>query len=112
LTRRVQLRRMWSMMFEEVDALLMPTSLIAPFENDLDFKDPTKIPDLIAAQAPSFVVALLGLPSVAIPTHLEDGVPNGVQIVAPMHDDEFALDLAERLEAELGTLWQNLPIWA
>ena len=112
LTRRVQLQRMWSMMFEEVDALLMPTSLIAPFENDLDFKDPAKIPDLIAAQAPSFVVALLGLPSVAIPTHLEDGVPNGVQIVAPMHDDEFALDLAERLEAELGTLWQNLPIWA
>jgi len=90
----------------------MPTSLIAPFENDLDFKDPAKIPDLLAAQAPSFVVALLGLPSVAIPTHLEDGVPNGVQIVAPMHDDEFALDLAERLEAELGTLWQNLPIWA
>lgn len=112
LTRRLQLQRMWSLMFEEIDALLMPTSLIPPFENDLDFKEPSKIPDLLRAQSPLFVVNLLGLPSVAIPTHVENGLPLGVQLVAPMHDDWFALDIAERLETELGTLWQTLPIWA
>jgi len=112
LTRRLQLQRMWSLMFEEIDALLMPTSLIPPFENDLDFKEPSKIPDLLRAQSPLFVVNLLGLPSVAIPTHVENGLPLGVQLVAPMHDDWFALDIAERLETELGTLWQNLPVWA
>ena len=108
----MQLQRMWSLMFEDIDALLIPTSLIAPYENDLDFKDPSKIPDLLRAQSPLFVVNLLGLPSVAIPTHVENGLPLGVQLVAPMHDDYFALDIAERLEGELGTLWQNLPIWA
>ena len=112
MTRRMQLQRMWSLMFEDIDALLIPTSLIAPYENDLDFKDPSKIPDLLRAQSPLFVVNLLGLPSVAIPTHVENGLPLGVQLVAPMHDDYFALDIAERLEGELGTLWQNLPIWA
>ena len=91
---------------------MMPTSLLRPFQNDLDFTAPDRIPELLDAQKPLFAINLLGLPSVALPTHIQDGLPLGVQLVAPMHDDWFALDVAERLEHELGTLWQQSPIWA
>ena len=109
MQRRIVLQREWSMMFDTIDLLVMPVSLAPPFPNDLDFREPERLPDIIAAQAPLCIVNLLGLPSVAIPTHVENGVPMGVQVVAPMHDDMFALDVAERLEGKLGTLWQQVP---
>ena len=112
LSRKIVVQRTWSQMFDEVDLLMMPTSLLRPFENDLDARSPDRIPRILDAQKPLMVVNLLGLPSVAIPTHLDGGVPLGVQLIAPMHDDWFALDVAERLEKALGTLWQNLPLWS
>lgn len=102
LSERRRIQRAWSAMFDKIDALVMPTSLIPPFKNDLDFEEPSRIPDIVAAQAPLFVVNLLGLPSVAIPTGLADGLPNGVQVIGPMHDDAFSLDIAEDLEREIG----------
>ncbi len=112
MTRKIQLQRAWSVMFDEIDLFLMPTSLLRPIENDLDFKSPDRIPEILDAQLPLHAINLLGLPSVALPTHLEDGIPLGVQLVAPMHDDWFALDMAERLESEIGTIWQDLPCWS
>lgn len=112
MSQKIKVQRAWSQMFDGVDIFMMPTSLSRPFENDLDFKSPERIPEILDSQRPLQAINLLGLPSVALPTHLEGGVPLGVQLVAPMYDDWFALDIAERLEAELGTLWQQLPLWA
>lgn len=97
-------------MFDDIDILMMPTSSLRPFENDLDFKAPERIPEILDAQKPLQAINMLGLPSVAVPTHLEKGVPLGVQLVVPMHDDWFALNVTERLEREVGTLWQNLSL--
>ena len=108
LARRGQIQRTWSAMFDEIDLFLMPVSLSLPFENDLDFKSPDKLDEIIRAQTPLHLVNMLSLPAVALPTGLADGTPVGVQLVAPMNDDLFALDVAERLEAELGTIWQEL----
>lgn len=111
MSQKIKVQRAWSQMFDDVDIFMMPTSLSRPLENDLDFKSPDRIPDILDSQRPLQAINLLGLPSVALPTHLEGGVPLGVQLVAPMYDDWFALDVAERLEIELGTLWQKLPLW-
>jgi len=108
LQRRIVLQRAWAAMFQEVDVLLLPTSLSRPFRNDQDFKEPETLGEIVAAQSPLLAINVLGLPSVALPTHLDDGVPLGVQMVGPMHSDAFILDAAERLERELGTLWQTL----
>ncbi|MFD2740618.1 amidase [Sulfitobacter aestuarii] len=112
MSRRIMLQRAWSLMFDDIDLFMMPTSLLRPFENDLDFRSPERIPEIIDAQLPLHAINLLGLPAAALPTHLAEGVPVGVQIVAPMHDDYFVLDVAERLEREIGTIWQKLPLWA
>ena len=102
LSERHRNQRSWSLMFDEIDLFLMPTSLQPPFENDLDFKQPALLGDITAAQAPLFAITFLGLPSVAIPCGTAGKLPVGVQLVGPMHDDDFALDIAETLEKEIG----------
>ena len=110
LQRRYQIQRAWAQMFDRVDVLLLPTSLGRPFENDLDFTSPDRIPEIIDMQMPLFVANLLGLPAASLPTHLADGLPVGVQMVGPMHDDWFLLDVAETLEKELEPLWPQLKL--
>ena len=112
LARKIAVQRAWSQMFDDLDLFMMPTSLMRPFENDLDYTSPERIPEILDAQKPLQAINLLGLPAVALPTNLEGNVPLGVQLVAPMHDDWFALDVAEKLEQELGTIWAKSAIWA
>jgi len=106
---RLRLQRLYSQVFDRVDAVVMPTSLMPPFENDLDFKAPARSAEIINAQKPLCLVNLLGLPAVALPTHVENGLPLGVQIIGAMHDDDFVLDVAESLEAEIGTVLAQMP---
>ncbi len=110
MQRRIVIQRAWAEMFSHVDLLLMPTSLQKPFRNNQDFQEPETLNDIVAAQAPLLSINVLGLPSAALPTHLENGVPQGVQLIGPMHQDAFVLDAAERLEREIGTLWQELTL--
>lgn len=110
LSERRALQRAWAEMFDQIDLLLMPTSLMRPYENDLDFKDPSALPGIVAAHGPLFVVNLLGLPSVAVPTGLANGCPVGVQLVGPMHDDFFAIDIAETLETQVGRIVDALDL--
>lgn len=110
LRERIILQRIWAQLFADIDAFLMPVSLIPPFENDLDFKDPSKVPGILTAQQPLFLVNILGLPAAAIPTGLADGIPVGVQLIGAMHSDYRVLDIAEKAEAELGRIVTELQI--
>ena len=102
LMARTGLMRAWSAMFDDIDLLVMPTAMTPPFENDLDFKAPEAIPELLDNLSTLFPVNVMGLPSVALPTGLCDGVPVGVQLIGARGDDWLALDVAERLEARIG----------
>ena len=108
LQARVVAQRAWAQMFEQIDVLVLPTSLSRPFANDLDFHSPDQLPRIVAAQAPLFAVNALGLPAVALPTHAEGTTPLGVQLIGPLHEDAFLLDVAARLEGELGVIWTDL----
>lgn len=110
MSERTRLQRQVSKMFEDIDLFMMPTSLLRPLANDLDFKSPDEVPGILDAMKPLHAVNLLGLPAVALPTGVADGLPVGVQIMAPMHDDYFALEIAERLEREIGTIIQGLRL--
>jgi len=109
LQTRTRLRRQWAQMFDDIDLVLMPTSLIPPFQQGIDTADLSQTAHLIEAQKPLLAISFLGVPSIALPTHVDNGAPIGVQLIAPMHDDAFALHAAERLENELGTIYQLCP---
>ena len=102
---RTALQRRWAQMFDTVDAVLMPVSLSRPFPNDHDLTGQTTVFEVLEAQRPLYAINLLGLPSVALPTHVDQGgAPSGVQLVGAMHDDWHILDIAERLQDVLGTV--------
>ncbi len=99
---RVAIQRNWSRMFNDIDILLLPTSGALPFENDLDFKNPQSVPQILQEQRYLTVINLLGLPAVALPTHIADKTPVGVQLVGAMFNDWFCLDIAENIEQQIG----------
>ncbi len=109
IAERPVLQRAWWQVFESVDAVIMPTSLQPPFENDFEFKYPERAGEFITAQRPLYIINFLGLPSVAVPTHVANGLPQGIQIAGPMHDDDALLDIAERIEGELGSILSEIP---
>ncbi len=106
---RTEIQRGWAQVFETVDAVLLPVSRLPAFANDLEFKQPDKAPQLIRAQEPLYVINLVGLPALAMPTHVANGVPQGVQLVGPMHDDDALLDIGEHIERVMGPVLDQIP---
>ena len=109
IATRTALQRKWAHMFVDVDFVVTPTSLAPPFENDLDFKSLDQAEHIVNVQKPLYVVNLLGLPALALPTHVADGLPVGVQVIGPMHDDDAVLAAGALLEAELGSILHEMP---
>lgn len=108
LQARNRIRRAWNQLFERHDLVLLPVSAELAFPNELDFRQPDQIPRLLRAQRFSYLVNLLGLPSVALPTGLLDGVPLGVQLIGAQLDDDCCLQGAQAIESQLGTLTRQL----
>ncbi|POR11521.1 amidase [Diaphorobacter sp. LR2014-1] len=80
--RRDALRRQWNLLLNQYPLLLMPTSCLEPLPWDADLSGDDSMQRLMAAQSPLLTLAVLGLPSLSIPTGLAQGLPSGVQLVA------------------------------
>jgi amidase len=97
LARRATHQRAWALwMAERAPLLVVPSSNEPPFPQGLDETDFDRV---FRAQSPLFPTVLLGLPSVSVPTGVVDGLPTGVQVVAPRWREDLALDAAEAIEA-------------
>jgi amidase len=57
---------------------------------------------MLAALRLQFVLPVLGLPGLALPTAPVDGLPMGVQIVARRYREDLCLDAREIVETHLG----------
>ena len=73
-----------------------------PFKAGDDTTSTARFHEMIRAQRPLTAIILLGLPSVAVPTGLADGVPIGVQIVGPRYREDLCLAAAQALEDRAG----------
>ena len=52
----------------------------------------------------AIAVNALGLPAVAVPAGVEDGLPQVVQIIGPRYREDLCLDAAEHIESRVGPL--------
>jgi len=101
LTERNRLRRLWSSFLTEYQVCIGPSwaNLPWPIDTDLD-------PDIgVQALQNSFIFIVpancLGLPSVALPMEVDNGLPSGIQIYSEMYREDLCLHAAELIQAEV-----------
>jgi amidase len=99
MAHRTRLLREWLAFLERYPLVVMPVSWQRPFPIDADQQGNEAMRRLIEAQFPLIAISLLGLPSVAAPTNLVEGVPMGVQLVAGRFQEDVCLAAGEIIEA-------------
>jgi amidase len=96
-------------LFERFDALLTPVAPVKPFPSERNFPEEIngkKFENYIDWIAPSFLVTLVSLPAASAPAGLtSDGLPVGVQIVAPRFEEPMILSLAGLIHRQSGVAW-------
>ena len=99
LARRAALLRQWMLFFERYQLVLLPVSWQRPFAVDQDQKGDAAMAALLKAQVPLLAASALGLPGLAAPATLAEGVPVGVQLVSGRFAEEVLFAAGEALEA-------------
>lgn len=109
-SKREAFKARWAEFFESYDALLCPVTAVPAFAHDTE----RRVPDrriTVNGQERAYMELLrwaglatvCHLPASAAPVGLsKDGLPLGVQIVGPQHEDLTPLAVAALLEKELG----------
>lgn len=99
--------------FETYDLLLLPTTVVPPYDVDktfIDEVDGVKFDNYIAASMLTSSITLTACPALSLPAGFtEDGRPVGLQMVGRPHDEAGLLAAAALLE-ELSDLSTQLPI--
>lgn len=97
-----------NVLFADCDALLMPVlsrapELVGAF--DLSSRDPESHRARMKAFAPNVALAnVAGLPALALPFGMSDGLPLGAQLLGPIGSDAALLALGAKIEARAPTL--------
>lgn len=100
---RQSLLRAWGE-FQEAHPLI-----VAPIGTDLPFKvgadrTPAGVAENLRAMRMVMAVNALGLPAVAVPVGIEEGLPQVVQVIGPRFREDMCLDAAEAVEDRLGVI--------
>jgi amidase len=103
LVGRSSLLRAWSAFQEEHPLILAPIGSHRPFPAGRDL-DEGAVAESVQRMRMAMAVNALGLPAVAVPVGIGEGLPQVVQIIGPRYREDACLDAAEALEERLGTL--------
>ena len=100
---RSMLIRLWSEFFVDYPVVVGPTWARLPWPADADL-DPESGVSLVR-DTTRFILPgnLLGLPAVALPTGVADGLPTGVQLYADLWREDLCLEAAAIVEAGVDT---------
>jgi aspartyl-tRNA(Asn)/glutamyl-tRNA(Gln) amidotransferase subunit A len=93
---RAWIRRSFDDAFDDVDVLASPTMPVPPFELGETIDDPLR---MYLADANTVPVNLANLPAVSVPAGRADGLPVGLQFVAPAFDERTLVRAASAVEA-------------
>jgi amidase len=103
--------RDWSLLMEDHGVIVGPVSAEPPFPQNDDEVSGARTTEIFMANRLTYAMNLLGLPSVAVPTGVNDTVPMGVQIIAPRYREDMALDAAQAVESVTGIMTPIDPNW-
>jgi amidase len=100
MTRQAVLRA-WGEFQEEHPLIVAPICTDVPFEVGTDLTA-AGIADIHRGLRMALAVNTLGLPAVAIPVGIGEGLPQVVQVIGPRYREDLCLDAAEAIEDRLG----------
>jgi amidase len=96
-------------LFDTFDVLLTPAAPVKPFALEMNF--PTEIngrnfESYVDWIAPAFLITLVSLPAGSAPAGLtREGLPVGMQIVAPRFEEPLILRIGKLIQATSGVGW-------
>ncbi|MFE3944198.1 amidase [Streptomyces sp. NPDC059118] len=107
----MNIRRSWAEFLDEYPLLLGPVFTEPPVEPGLESRDRPGRDRVGSGMRLCTVTSFVGVPGVAVPTGVAEGLPTGVQIVGRAFREDLCLDAAQAIEDRLGVLAPVDP-WA
>jgi amidase len=99
-------------LFERFDILLTPAAPVKPYPVEMNFPDEIngrRLENYIDWIAPTFLITLVSLPAGSVPAgKTADGLPVGLQIVAPRFAEPRILSLAKLVQSREPIGWPPL----
>ncbi|WP_413752081.1 amidase [Streptomyces sp. R-74717] len=100
----MNIRRSWAEFLDEYPLLLGPVFTEPPVEPGLESRDRAGRDRVGSAMRLCTVTSFVGVPGVAVPTGVVDGLPSGVQVVGRAFREDLCLGAAQAIEDRLGVL--------
>ena len=101
LADRIRLIRDWYAFLERTPLVLAPVCTELPYVQGFDIESAARTMEIWRQSATLMAVPVLGLPGMAVPTGVADGLPVGVQIIGPRFREDLCLAAAEAVEARV-----------
>ena len=108
--RRQGLQREWAQFFDRCPLALGPVFTEPIVPADFDIRGPEEHRRVARAMRLCTATSFIGVPAVAVPAGLEDGLPQGVQLIGGMYREDLCLEAAAAVEARLGRLTPIDPV--
>lgn len=100
---RQSLLRAWAEFQETQPLIVAPIFTDIPFEAGTDLTN-GHVAKTIRGMRMAIAVNALGLPAVALPVGIGDGLPQSVQVIGPRYREDLCLDAAAALEDRVGII--------
>lgn len=97
-------RQDWSMFMDRYPLILGPVCTRRQFTADADVQGRESILEIIESLLLTTAVNSMELPAVSLPVGVENGLPQGVQVIGRRMKEEHCLEAAAVIEAALGTI--------
>ncbi|HET9204580.1 MAG TPA: amidase [Acidimicrobiia bacterium] len=106
---RQSLLRAWSEFLEAHPLVVAPIATDVPFLVGTDLGE-GRVAETIHMMRMAMAINAMGLPAVAVPVGVRDGLPQVVQIIAGRYREDLCLDAAQAVEDRLGVITPIDPI--